>query len=375
MTANRQNTAPAGLNPESQIYVAGHRGMVGSAVVARLLEGGYSNIVTRTHDELDLIDQRTVQRFFRDHRIDHVIIAAAKVGGIHANNTYPAEFIYHNLMIAANVIHAAFQNGVKRLMFLGSSCIYPKHAPQPIKEGSLLTGRLEPTNAPYAIAKICGVKLCESFNRQYGTRYYAVMPNNLYGPNDNFDLENSHVLPAMIRKFHLAKLAARGDWDGIKKDQSRLGSIPDDFMACLAAISRSGGFDPQIAGSVEESAPAVKLWGSGTPLREFVHVADMADACVYLMNREDNLFDSLFAASGVPLINVGYGEDIAIRDLADLVAQNIGYQGDIMWDHSKPDGTPRKLLDSSRLGGLGWEPAISLSKGIKRTYQWYLKTA
>lgn len=374
MTTRRQSTALATLNRKSQIYVAGHGGMVGSAMVSRLREGGYSNIITRTHDELDLINQGAVKQFFQDNRVDHVIIAAAKVGGIHANNSYPADFIYQNLMIAANVIQEAYKSGVKRLMFLGSACIYPKHALQPIKEEALLTGRLEPTNAPYAVAKICGVQLCESFNRQYGTRYYAVMPNNLYGPNDNFDLENSHVLPALIRKFHLAKLAAQGDWEGIVKDRSRFGNISDDFMACLVAISRSNGFDPQLAGSYKESAPVVQLWGSGSPLREFVHVADMADACVYIMNREDDVFDSLFGDSGVPLINIGYGQDIAIRDLAGLIAEKIGYQGDIMWDQSKPDGTPRKLLDSSRLGRLGWKPTISLPEGIKRTYQWYLKS-
>ncbi|MBW1751631.1 MAG: GDP-L-fucose synthase [Deltaproteobacteria bacterium] len=372
MTATQNKISFAASNPRAHIYVAGHRGMVGSAIVSRLQSEGYDNIVTRTHQELDLIDQQAARNFFQNKKIDYVVLAAAKVGGIHANNTYPADFIYQNLMITSNVIYQAFKSGVKRLLFLGSSCIYPKHATQPMKEEDLLTGKLEPTNEPYAVAKIAGVKLCESFNRQHGTRYYAVMPNNLYGPNDNYDLENSHVLPAMIRKFHLAKLAGRGDWAGINKDQFRFGDIPDDFMACLVAICKSFGHNHKLPDMGLKAQPAVNLWGSGSPRREFVHVDDMADACIFLMNREDEVFDSLFAENRLPLINIGCGTDITIRDLAGLIAEIVGYQGDIVWDGSRPDGTPRKLLDISKLEQLGWESSISLAEGIKRTYEWYL---
>ena len=372
MTATQNKNSFAASNPRAHIYVAGNRGMVGSAIVSRLQSEGYDNIVTRTHQELDLIDQQAARNFFQNKKIDYVVLAAAKVGGIHANNTYPADFIYQNLMITSNVIYQAFKSGVKRLLFLGSSCIYPKHATQPMKEEDLLTGKLEPTNEPYAVAKIAGVKLCESFNRQHGTRYYAVMPNNLYGPNDNYDLENSHVLPAMIRKFHLAKLAVRGDWAGINKDQSRFGDIPDDFMACLVAICKSFGHNHKLPDMGLKAQPAVNLWGSGSPRREFVHVDDMADACIFLMNREDEVFDSLFAENRLPLINIGCGTDITIRDLAGLIAEIVGYQGDIVWDGSRPDGTPRKLLDISKLEQLGWKSSISLAEGIKRTYEWYL---
>jgi len=372
MTATQNKNSFAASNPRAHIYVAGHRGMAGSAIVSRLQSEGYDNIVTRTHQELDLIDQQAARNFFQNKKIDYVVLAAAKVGGIHANNTYPADFIYQNLMITSNVIYQAFKSGVKRLLFLGSSCIYPKHATQPMKEEDLLTGKLEPTNEPYAVAKIAGVKLCESFNRQHGTRYYAVMPNNLYGPNDNYDLENSHVLPAMIRKFHLAKLAVRGDWAGINKDQSRFGDIPDDFMACLVAICKSFGHNHKLPDMGLKAQPAVILWGSGSPRREFVHVDDMADACIFLMNREDEVFDSLFAENRLPLINIGCGTDITIRDLAGLIAEIVGYQGDIVWDGSRPDGTPRKLLDISKLEQLGWKSSISLAEGIKRTYEWYL---
>jgi GDP-L-fucose synthase len=372
MTATQNKNSFAASNPHAHIYVAGHRGMVGSAIVSRLQSEGYDNIVTRTHQELDLIDQQAARNFFQNKKIDYVVLAAAKVGGIHANNTYPADFIYQNLMITSNVMYQAFKSGVKRLLFLGSSCIYPKHATQPMKEEDLLTGKLEPTNEPYAVAKIAGVKLCESFNRQHGTRYYAVMPNNLYGPNDNYDLENSHVLPAMIRKFHLAKLAVRGDWAGINKDQSRFGDIPDDFMACLVAICKSFGHNHKLPDMGLKAQPAVNLWGSGSPRREFVHVDDMADACIFLMNREDEVFDSLFAENRLPLINIGCGTDITIRDLAGLIAEIVGYQGDIVWDGSRPDGTPRKLLDISKLEQLGWKSSISLAEGIKRTYEWYL---
>lgn len=301
------------MNSEAKIYVAGHRGMVGSALLRRLSAGGYTRLLSRSHAELDLMDQAAVHGFFDRERPDYVFLAAAKVGGIQANNRYRADFIYDNLMIQANVIHAAYASGVTGLMFLGSSCIYPRDCPQPIREDYLLTGPLEATNEPYAIAKIAGIKLCESFNRQHGTRYLSVMPTNLYGPNDNYDLENSHVLPALLRKAHLAK--QRGD-----------ASLP--------------------------------VWGSGNPRREFLHVDDMADACVFLMERD----------AGDGLYNVGCGSDVSIRELAQTVREVVGFGGDLRFDPSKPDGTPRKLLDVSRLAELGWRARIGLREGIADTY-------
>lgn len=297
----------------TRIYVAGHRGMVGSAIVRRLQAGGYGNILTRTHAELDLLDQAAVARFLQYEKPDWIILAAAKVGGIHANDTYRAEFIYQNLTIEANVIHAAYQAGVQRMIFLGSACIYPRDCPQPIKEEYLLTGPLEQTNEPYAIAKIAGIKLCESYNRQYGTQYVSLMPNNLYGPNDNYDLQTSHVLPALLRKAHEAK--ARGD--------SKL-----------------------------------VVWGSGKPKREFLHVDDMADACVLVM--EQGIRDGLY--------NVGTGTDVTIRELAETIIDVVGFKGELAFDASKPDGTPRKLLDVSRLKEMGWSARIGLKDGITTTY-------
>jgi GDP-L-fucose synthase len=309
-----------------KIYVAGHRGMVGSAIVRRLRAQGAARIVTRTHAELDLVDQRGVHEFFLAERPDQVYLAAAKVGGIHANDTYPAEFIYENLMIEANIIDAAFRSGVKKLLFLGSSCIYPKLAGQPMREDALLTGTLEPTNEPYAIAKIAGIKLCESYNRQYGVDYRSVMPTNLYGPGDNYHPENSHVIPALIRRFHEAKLA---------------------------------------------HAPAVTIWGSGTPKREFLHVDDMAAASVHVMN----LDTETYARHTRPMqshINVGFGDDVTIAELARLVGKVVGYAGEIAFDPTKPDGTPRKLMDSSRLESLGWRAAIGLEAGLAATYKDFL---
>ena len=316
------------LSPARKIFVAGHRGMVGSAILRRLRVEGFDNLVTRGRDELDLLDQRVVADFFASERPDWVVLAAARVGGIHANNSFPAEFIYQNLLIEANVIHGAWRHGTTRLLFLGSSCIYPRLAAQPIAEDALLDGPLEPTNEPYAIAKIAGIKLCESYNRQYGTHYRSVMPTNLYGPNDNFDLETSHVLPALIRRFHEAKL--RGD-------------------------------------------PTVTVWGSGTPRREFLHVDDLADACRFVMG----LPDEDYAAVTTPMqshLNVGVGEDVSIRELAELIGQVVGYRGDIVLDASKPDGTPRKLLDVGKLRQLGWQARIGLREGIEDTYRWYRKT-
>ena len=377
------------LSRHSSIFLAGHRGMVGSAIYRRLQAENFDRIITRSHDELDLVNQAEVRHFFENEKIDAIILAAAKVGGIRANDTYRAEFIFENIMIQANVIHAAYRSGVKRLLFLGSSCIYPKYAEQPMREEQLLTGSLESTNEPYAIAKIAGIKLCESYNFQYGTHYRSAMPTNLYGPNDNFDLENSHVLPAMIRKFHLAKLARNEDWESIRKDQAVFGPIPADLQKGLKKSSSPEGSDSRLP-------PAVYLWGSGKPKREFLHVDDLASACLFLLNLGDDAYAS---ACAVPLqqterapreghtgssnlglkdrgrvshINVGSGKDIHIAELAQIVQQVVGYEGDVHWDTSMPDGTPRKLLDISRLTQLGWKPRISLLEGIKSTYEWYL---
>jgi GDP-L-fucose synthase len=310
-----------------KIYVAGHRGMVGSAIVRNLQAKGYTNIVTRTHAEIDLTDQAAVKAFFEQERPDQVYLAAAKVGGIHANNTFPAEFIYDNLMVQNNVIHQAFLSGVKKLLFLGSSCIYPKLAPQPMSEDALLTGKLEPTNEPYAVAKIAGIKMCESYNRQYGQShsvdYRSVMPTNLYGPGDNYHPENSHVIPALIRRFHEAKVA---------------------------------------------NAPEVVIWGTGTPRREFLYVDDMAAASVFVMQLDKATYDS----QTEPMqshINVGFGSDITINELAHAVAKAIEYQGNISFDPSKPDGAPRKWMSSDKLNKLGWSPVVSLESGLHNAYQ------
>ena len=308
MTTKNQQTAI-----DAKIYIAGHRGMVGSAIQRRLEKAGYTNFVTRTSSELDLRDQRAVQQFFEEERPDHVYLAAAKVGGIHANNTYRGEFLYDNLMIQNNVIHSSYKTGVKKLLFLGSSCIYPKLAPQPLQEDYLLTGTLEPTNEPYAIAKIAGIKLCDAYRDQYGCNYISVMPTNLYGPNDNYDLENSHVLPALIRKFHEAK---------------------------------------------KENKPEVVMWGTGSPKREFLHVDDLADACYFLMENYDEK----------GLVNIGTGTDISIYELACMIKEIVGYEGEIVKDTTKPDGTPRKLMNVDKLKGAGWEYSIKLREGIGAVY-------
>ena len=366
----------AQFDKDTPIYLAGHGGMVGRAL-HRLLEAeGYRNIITRSHAELDLTDQAAVRTFFRENRIGYVVLAAAKVGGILANHTYPADFIYQNLMIETNVVHEAFCTGVRRLLFLGSSCIYPKHAEQPMKEEALLSGYLEPTNEPYALAKIAGIKLCESYNRQYGTRFRAVMPTNLYGPNDNFDLENSHVLPAMIRKFHLAKLALRGDWKGVLKDEDRFGPIPEDIRGGLEEIAaRTTPADPA-------HGPAVRLWGSGAPRREFLHVDDLAFACLTIMNMPAKEYETLCGVRSpdvegprVSHLNVGSGEELPVSELAEIILNVVGYPGDVLWDRTKPDGTPRKRLDVSRLRGCGWRPQRRLEEGIRSTYDWYLEQA
>ncbi len=300
-------------HPNTKIYIAGHRGMVGSAIARRLRNLGYQNILTRTRQELDLVNQAAVDAFFEAEKPDQVYLAAAKVGGIHANNTYRAQFLYDNLMIESNTIHAAWKHGVDKLLFLGSSCIYPKLAAQPLVEDSLLTGPLEPTNEPYAIAKIAGIKLCETYRDQYGANFISAMPTNLYGPGDNYDLENSHVLPALLRKIHTAKITG---------------------------------------------APSVPLWGTGSPKREFLHVDDLAEGCVHLMD----------SYNGSQWVNVGTGVDLSIKELAQMICQIVGYDGALDWDTSKPDGTPRKLMDVSRINALGWKASIGLREGIERVY-------
>ncbi len=310
------------MEKDSKIYIAGHRGLVGSALKRKLESKGYTNLLFRTHKELDLTNQQAVNEFFKQEKPEYIFLAAAKVGGILANSTYPAEFIYENLMIESNIIHAAYKYGVKKLLFLGSSCIYPKLAPQPLKEEYLLTGPLEETNEAYAIAKIAGIRLCKHYNQQYGTNFISVMPTNLYGPNDNFDLETSHVMPALIRKFHEAKVNNKLE---------------------------------------------VVVWGTGKPLREFMHVDDMADACVFLIENYD------FSEIG-EFVNIGVGEDVTISELVELIKEVVGFEGEIRYDTSKPDGTPRKLMDVSRLNGLGWKARISLKDGIRETYEWYIQS-
>jgi GDP-L-fucose synthase len=340
------------MNPTAKIHIAGHRGLVGSALMRNLQAKGYCNFLTRTHAELDLTNQAAVEAFMAEEKPDYVFLAAAKVGGILANNEYPAEFIRDNLAIQTNIIHAAWKNNVKRLMFLGSSCIYPKLCPQPMKEEYLLTGPLEATNRPYALAKIAGVEMCWSYNRQYGTQYLAVMPTNLYGPGDNYHPENSHVIPALIRKFHEAK---------------------------------------------QSNAPSVTVWGTGTPKREFLYSEDMADACIHLMNLPDEQFNTLLGSgtkrvsspAGIPkgrdfisgqgegdfmppLVNIGVGHDLTIRELAEAVKNTVGYTGEIVFDASKPDGTPRKLMDVSRLHALGWQESVKLNQGLAFAYRDFL---
>ena len=318
------------MKPDAKIYIAGHRGLVGSALMRNLKAKGYSNLVTRTHAELDLTRQAGVETFFAQEKPDYVFLAAAKVGGIYSNNEYPAEFIRDNLAIQTNIIHAAWQNNVKRLLFLGSSCIYPKLAPQPMKEEYLLTGPLEPTNRPYALAKIAGIEMCWSYNRQYNTQYLAVVPTNLYGPGDNYHPENSHVIPALIRKFHEAKV---------------------------------------------KNSPNITVWGTGTPRREFLYSDDMADACVFLMNLQDEKYQTMLGSdeskTGIfmpPVVNIGVGTDVTIKELAETIKSVVGYRGDIIFDPTKPDGTPRKLMDIGRLNGRGWHPVTQLVDGLSKAY-------
>lgn len=308
------------MQKDSKIFVAGHRGLVGSSIVRQLTAQGYSNILLRTHDELELLDASAVRNFFQTEKPEYVFLAAARVGGIMANNTFPADFIRENLIVQTNVIHEAHVSGVKKLLFLGSSCIYPKMAPQPIKEEYLMTGPLEETNSAYAMAKIAGIEMCQAYHRQYGSNFISVMPTNLYGPNDNFSPERSHVLPALLRRFHEAKVA---------------------------------------------TAESVTVWGSGSPKREFLHVDDMGSACVFLMETYDD----------PSIINIGTGEDVSIKELAELVKKTVGFQGELVWDTSKPDGTPRKLLDVSKIHSLGWKHSIDLSQGLTDTYRWFVENA
>jgi GDP-L-fucose synthase len=361
------------MEKNSRIYVAGHTGLVGSALLRRLKAENYSNLITPIHDQLDLERQSEVEAFFQAEKPEYVFLAAAKVGGILANNTYPAEFIYNNLAIQINVIHAAWRSGVRRLIFLGSSCIYPRECPQPMKEEYLMTGPLEKTNEPYALSKIAGIKMCQSYNRQYDTQFFSVMPTNLYGPNDNFDLKNSHVLPALIRKFHLAKLAALDEWEAITINENKYGPIPDDFRACLMAISIRGGHQVSVPDNLSLPAPAVPLWGTGNPRREFLHVDDLVDACIFIINLNNNVFCSLLTESDFPFINIGSGIDNTIKALSSQVKDIVGFKGEVAFDTTKPDGTPRKLLDISAMNRLGWKPRISLKQGIQLTYQWFLE--
>ncbi|MFP5212314.1 MAG: GDP-L-fucose synthase family protein [Acidobacteriota bacterium] len=360
------------MDRSSRIYVAGHRGLAGSALTRALASRGFSSVITRSHTELDLESQGKVEAFFKAERPEYVFLAAAKVGGILANNTWPVDFLLRNLKIQSHVIEASWRYGAKGLIFLASSCIYPKLAPQPLKEDYLLTGALEPTNEPYAVAKIAGITLCEAFNRQYSTRFLSVMPTNLYGPNDTYDLENSHVLPALIRKFHLARLASEGEWKRLSEDERRHGAIPADFYGCLRAISLSKGFNPPDRDGTGDAAPAVRLWGTGSPRREFLHSDDLADACLFLMERMGEVFSGSRGPSR-RLINIGCGEDGTIRELAETVSRIVGFRGAVEWDASKPDGTPQKRLDMSRLSALGWEPRIALTEGIRSAYEDYLE--
>ena len=339
------------MNKEAKVYVAGHRGLVGSAIIRQLELKGYKNLLVRTSSELDLRNQAAVDAFFAEEKPDYVFLAAAKVGGIYANDTYPADFIRENIQIQTNTIDAAYRNGVQRLLFLGSSCIYPKFAPQPMPESCLLTGELESTNEWYAIAKIAGIKMCQAYYKQYGFDAISAMPTNLYGPNDNFDLQNSHVLPALIRKFHLAKLAMQGDKAAIEVDEKKHGKIPDDIRANLNLDN--------------DELPKVVLWGSGSPYREFLHVNDMAKACLFLIQADVDKKNTS------RLFNVGSGSDLTIKALAELVQGIVGFDGDCVWDDSKPDGTPRKLMDVSQLKHAGWQATISLPEGVAGVYQDY----
>ncbi len=356
------------MEKNAKIYIAGHRGLVGSAIWKNLQDKGYTNLIGRTHKELDLLDGMAVRKFFDEEQPEYVFLAAAFVGGIMANSIYRADFIYKNLQIQQNIIGESFRHNVKKLLFLGSTCIYPRDAEQPMKEDVLLTSPLEYTNEPYAIAKIAGLKMCESFNLQYGTNYIAVMPTNLYGPNDNFDLERSHVLPAMIRKIHLAHCLKEGNWEAVRKDMNQRpveGVNGDSSKEDILAILKKYGI----------SETEVTLWGTGTPLREFLWSEEMADASVFVMEHVD--FKDTYKEGSKDIrnchINIGTGKEITIRQLAERIVETVGYQGKLTFDSSKPDGTMRKLTDPSKLHALGWYHKIEIEEGVQRMYEWYLK--
>mgnify|MGYP000079581315 CR=1 FL=1 len=373
------------MNKTNKIYIAGHRGLVGSAIWKNLENKGYTNLIGKIKDELDLLDQRAVEAFFEKEKPDYVFLAAAKVGGIVANNTYRADFIYENLVIQNNVIHNAWKYGVKKLLFLGSTCIYPREAPQPMPEDALLTSPLEYTNEPYAIAKIAGIKLCESYNIQYGTNFLSVMPTNLYGPNDNFDLEKSHVLPALVRKLHLGKCLEENNWDAIRKDMNKLPIEGIDGSATKEEILKvlvKYGLKASPLAKGEKggllSKVAVEVWGSGAPLREFLWSEEMADACIYIMENVD--FTDLIQHQGSSIqhpvrnthINIGSGKEISIKALAELIKTTVGFMGELKFNTSKPDGTMRKLTDVTKLHALGWKHKIEIEEGVTKIYDWYI---
>lgn len=390
------------MDKNSKIYIAGHRGLVGSAIVKNLEAKGYLNIITRTHAQLDLCDQNAVASFFEIEKPEYVFLAAAKVGGIVANNTYRADFIYENLMIQNNIIHQSYVHGVTKLMFLGSTCIYPKNAPQPMPEDCLLTDTLEYTNEPYAIAKIAGIKMCESYNLQYGTNYISVMPTNLYGPNDNFNLEKSHVLPAMIRKIHLGKCLAENNWNAIKDDLNKNpienidgNNTEEQILSILEKYGIKKQFNIKNSSfKIDSNSVRIEIWGTGKPMREFLWSEDMADACFFLMENRDfndltrhsvldtestidsKTCDSLHTAHSAEIrnthINIGTGIDISIHDLAYMIRDIVGFSGELYFNTDKPDGTMKKLTDVSKLHGLGWKHTIELREGIKMMYDWYL---
>jgi len=355
------------MNKKSKIFLAGHKGLVGSAIYNNLLSKGYTNIIYRTHQELDLADQNSVANFFKEEQPEIVVLAAAKVGGILANNIYRADFIYENLMIQNNVIHHSYLNGVKKMLFLGSTCIYPKECEQPISENSLLTSALEYTNEPYAISKIAGIKMCESYNIQYGTNFISVMPTNLYGPNDNFDLEKSHVLPALLRKIYLAKQLNEGNWDKIREDLNKrpINSVTgnSEQKEIIAVLSKYG-----------VKSKEVEIWGSGKPRREFLWSEDMADACVYFLENINflDMFQNQDDKVRNTHVNIGTGIDTSIRELAEIIKQELNYQADFIFDTSKPDGTMQKLTDVKKLNSLGWKHKVSLQEGIQKIYNWYI---
>ena len=364
------------MNLNDKIYIAGHRGLVGSSIVRQLESRGFTNLLMRTHKELDLTSQAQVQNFFQQEKPDYVILAAAKVGGIHANNTYPADFIYQNMMIEANVINSAYESKVKRLLFLGSTCIYPKAVEQPMRENSLLTDVLEPTNEPYALAKIAGIKLCESYNRQYDTDFRSVMPTNLYGEEDNFNLENSHVIPAVMRKFHLAKCMEQNNWQAIKQDIKNnpvkgLTKNPTQDKI-LETLAKHGIHSTLNIKNSTLCSVGVELWGTGEAMREFLYVDDMAQASLFVLELDEKTY-KVNTQLMLSHINVGTGKDITIRAMAETMKEVVGFKGGLSFDTAKPDGAPRKLIDVSRLSNMGWESSVDFKDGLSKIYKWYLK--